>query len=40
MFKFKTGYYLELLPPESMKLIESTKSNITKKIKMVKMCII
>ena len=25
-FKIKTGYYLELLTPETMKLLESTKS--------------
>ena len=24
-FKIKTGYYLELLTPETMKLLESTK---------------
>ena len=30
MFKVKTGYYLELLTPETMKLIENTKSKITK----------
>ena len=29
-FKTKTGYYLELLTPETMKLLESTKSKITK----------
>ena len=29
-FKIKTGYYLELLTPETMKLIGSTKSKITK----------
>ena len=29
-FKIKTGYYLELLTPESMKLLGSTKSKITK----------
>ena len=28
--KIKTGYYLELLTPETMKLLESTKSKITK----------
>ena len=27
---FKTGYYLELLTPETIKLFESTKSKITK----------
>ena len=29
-FKIKTGYYLELLMPEIMKLLGSTKSKITK----------
>ena len=29
-FKIKSGYYLELLTPETMKLLESTKSKITK----------
>ena len=29
-FKTKTGYYLELLTPETMKLSGSTKSKITK----------
>ena len=29
-FKIKTGYYLELSTPEIMKLLESTKSKITK----------
>ena len=29
-FKVKTGYYLELLTPETMKLLESTESKITK----------
>ena len=28
-FKIKTGYYLEFLTPEAMKLLGSTKSNIT-----------
>ena len=28
-FKIKTGYYLELLTPETMKLLGSTKSEIT-----------
>ena len=36
-FKIKTGYYLELLTPEKMKLLGSTENKITK-IKMVKMC--
>ena len=30
MFKIKTGYYLEYLTPETMKLLGSTKSKITK----------
>ena len=30
IFKFKTGYYRELLTPEKMKLLESTESKITK----------
>ena len=29
-FKIKTGYYLQILPPETMKLPISTKSKITK----------
>ena len=29
-FKIKSGYYLELLTPESMKLLGSTKSKISK----------
>ena len=29
-FKIKAGYYLELLTPETLKLLGSTKSNITK----------
>ena len=29
-FRIKTGYYLELLTPETMKLFGSTKSEITK----------
>ena len=29
-FKIKTGYYLELLTPETMQLHRSTKSKITK----------
>ena len=32
-FKIKTGYYLEFLTPETMKLLESTKSKTTKKWK-------
>ena len=30
-FKIKTGYYLELLTPEAIKLLGSTKNKITKK---------
>ena len=30
MFKMRTGYYLELLTPETMKLLGCTKSKITK----------
>ena len=30
MFEIKTGYYLELLTPETMKLLGSTKSQIIK----------
>ena len=29
-FKIKTGYYLELLMPETMKILESTTSKIIK----------
>ena len=29
-FKIKTGYYLELLMPETMKLLRTTKNKITK----------
>ena len=29
-FKIKTGYHLELLTPETMKLLGSTKHKITK----------
>ena len=29
-FKIKTGYYLELLTPETMKLLGSTENKITK----------
>ena len=32
-FKIKTGYYLELLTLETMKLLGSTKSKITKNIR-------
>ena len=38
-FKNKTGYYLELLTPETMKLLRSFKRK-TKKIEMVKVCLI
>ena len=31
VFKIKRGYYLELLSPETIKLLGSTKSKITKK---------
>ena len=30
MFKIKTGYHLELLTPETMKLLKNNKSKITK----------
>ena len=30
MFKIKTGYYLEILTPETIKLLGSTKRKITK----------
>ena len=30
MFKIRAGYYLELLTPETMKLLESNKKKITK----------
>ena len=29
-FKIKTGYYLKILTPETMKLLKNTKSNIDK----------
>ena len=38
MFKTKTGYYLDFLTPETMRLLGSTKSKI--KIKMLKICLI
>ena len=38
MLEIKKGYYLELLTPETMKLLGSTKSNIRTKI--LKMCLI
>ena len=31
-FKIKTGYYLEFLTPETMKLLGSNKSKITKDV--------
>ena len=37
IFKIQTGYYLELLTPETMKLLGSTENKITK-LKMVKGC--
>ena len=36
-FKIKTGYHLELLTPETVKLLGSTKSKI---MKIMKMCLI
>ena len=30
MFKIKTGYYLEFLTPETMKLLGGTKSKVSK----------
>ena len=30
MFNIKTGYYVDLLTPETMKLLGSTKNKITK----------
>ena len=38
-FKIKTRYYLQLLTPETMELVGSTKSKL-KKMKMMKMCLI
>ena len=38
LFEIKTEYYLKLLTPEIMKLLESTKSKITK-MKIEKMCL-
>ena len=38
-FKLKTGYYLKILTPETLKLLGSIKNKITK-MKMVKMCLI
>ena len=39
-FKIKTGYYLELLTPETMKLLGSNKSKIKKNLKLMKMFLI
>ena len=39
IFKIKTGYYIELLTPETMKLFGSTEIKITKD-KNVKICLI
>ena len=36
VFKIKTGYKLELLTPERMRLLASTKKKMLIKIKMVK----
>ena len=30
IFKTKTGYHIKLLTPETMKLLESSKSKVTK----------
>ena len=38
-FRIKAGYYLKLLTPEMMKLLESTEIKQLK-VKMVKMCLI
>ena len=38
VFKIETGYKLELLSPETMKLLRSTKKKMFIKIKMEKMC--
>ena len=37
-FEIKTEYYLKLSRPETIKLLRSTKSKITK-MKMVKICL-
>ena len=37
VFKIKTGYKLEMLTPETMKLLGSTKKNTLTKIKMEKL---
>ena len=39
-FEIKRWYYLELLTPETIKLIESTKNKSTKDEKIVKMFLI
>ena len=39
MFKTETGYYLELLMPETIKLIGCTTSKINKD-KLLKMCLV
>ena len=38
VFKIKTGYKLELLTPEAMRLLGSTKKKLLIKIKMERMC--
>ena len=38
VFKIKTRYKLELLTPETMKLLESTKKKMSTKMKTEKMC--
>ena len=39
VFKIKTGYKLELLSPETMKLLEEAQKKLLMKIKMEKMCL-
>ena len=39
-FKIKTGYYLEFLTPEIMKLLGSTNNKITKNTNLVKTSLI
>ena len=39
-FKIKSGFHLELLTLETMKLLGSTESKITKDIRMVKMWLV
>ena len=39
-FKIKTGYYIELLTLETMKLLGNNKIKTTKDKKVVKMCLI